>query len=291
MPEELPGVCTWFDVIEHRILAHDHVVEAELADHLEGRVEPAERLEGRARLDEVVAFENRQAVLVTHGYDGSVEVPAVARVRRAALGLDGVAVDVLAAPALERGDRVGPDALGHETGLGGKGGVVAHGTAVRTHGHAGHGLHTAGDHQVLPARGDLLRGDIHRLETGGAEAIELHAGDGLVPVGVLHDHLGDVRALLADGGDAAHDHVVDVGRIEIVAIAQGTEQAGAEIDGLDFVQAAAGLSLAARRAHRVVNIGCVGHSGSPSRRITGRGYSRRPRAHSMTRRLCKIDRR
>jgi hypothetical protein len=57
-------VCTWFDVIEHRVLAQDHVVEAELADHLEGRVEPAERLQGRTRLDEVVALEDGQAVLV-----------------------------------------------------------------------------------------------------------------------------------------------------------------------------------------------------------------------------------
>ena len=110
------------------------------------------------------------------------------RVREAALGLRGrgallrargVGVDVLAAELLDRRDQVGADPLRDErrvvVGLG----VHRPGAAVGAHRHARHRLDAAGEHEVLPAGGDLLGGDVDRLQPRGAEAVELHARDGV----------------------------------------------------------------------------------------------------------------
>ena len=58
------------------------------------------------------------------------------------------------------------------------------------------------------ARGGLVDG----LEAGGAEAVELHAGDGLGVAGRERGGLGDVAALVADRRDHAEHDVVDAVR-------------------------------------------------------------------------------
>ena len=64
---------------------------------------------------------------------------------------------------------------GHEAGV--VGGLRVHrpGAAVGAHRHPGHRLDAAGDDQVLPAGAHLLRGDVDRLQAGGAEAVQLEA--------------------------------------------------------------------------------------------------------------------
>ena len=95
------------------------------------------------------------------------------RVGEAALGLrgggallraGGVGVDVLAAEALDRRDQVGADALRDEGGVVVGLGVHRPGAAVGAHRHARHRLDAAGEDEVLPAGGDLLRGDVDGLE-------------------------------------------------------------------------------------------------------------------------------
>ena len=91
------------------------------------------------------------------------------------------------------------------------------------------------------------------------ETVQLYAGHRFVPIGVLHDHLGDVGTLLADGRDAAHYHVVHIGRIQVVTSLELSQQAGPEVDGLYLVQRSAGLALAAGRAYGVIYVGGVWH--------------------------------
>ena len=179
------------------------------------------------------------------------------RLRRggALLRAEGVAVDVFAAPAAERGDQVGADALRHEAGGDVGGRVLRPGAAVGADGDARHAFDAAGDDHVFPAARHFLRRQVHGLEAGGAEAVDLHAGDLHVPAGLQRRRLGDHRALLADGRDDAHHHVVELGRIEAVALLQLRQQAGEQVDGLDLVQAAVLLALAARRANGVEDHG------------------------------------
>ena len=139
----------------------------------------------------------------------SAKRPSACAVGGALLRARGVGVDVLAAELLDRRDQVGADALRDErrvvVGLG----VHRPGAAVGAHRHARHRLDAAGEDEVLPAGGDLLGGDVDGLQARGAEAVELHAGDGVRQAGLDRGGLGDVGALVADRRDAAEHDVVD----------------------------------------------------------------------------------
>ena len=157
----------------------------------------------------------------------------------AVVRLGGVRVDVVAAPALDRGDQVGADALRHEAGLERGGRVGRPGAAVGAHRHPAHRLDAAGEDQVLEAAADAGRGLVDGLEAGGAEAVELHAGDGLGVAGLERGGLGDVAALLADRRDHAEHDVVDARRVERgVAHLDLVEEADDQVDRLDLVQRA-----------------------------------------------------
>ena len=192
----------------------------------------------------------------------------------ALLRAGGVGVDVLAAELLDRRDQVGADALGDERGVVVGLGVHRPGAAVGAHRDARHRLDAAGEHEVLPAGGDLLRGDVDGLQARGAEAVELHAGDRVGQAGLDRRRLGDVGALVADRRDAAEHDVVDPRRVEfLVADERLVHQADDQVDGLGAVQRAVELALAARRADRIENqcLGRCHRSDLPCRRTSGRG--------------------
>ena len=63
------------------------------------------------------------------------------------------------------------------------------------------------------------RREVDGVEPGGAEAVDLHAGDRVAVAGVERRGARDVAARLADRIDAAQHHVVDQRRIELVAVA------------------------------------------------------------------------
>ena len=76
----------------------------------------------------------------------------------------------------------------------------------------------AADRHVVLAGHDLGRGEIHRVEAGGAEAVDLHARHAVAEAGDERRGARDVAAGLADRIDAAEHHVVDQRRIELVAV-------------------------------------------------------------------------
>ena len=97
-------------------------------------------------------------------------------------------------------------------------------------------------------------GHVDGLEAGGAEAVELHAGDGLGVAGGERRGLGDVAALVADRRDDAEHDVVDaLGSSAGVAGLDLVHQADDQVDRLHLVQGADRLALAARRAEVVVD--------------------------------------
>ena len=101
-------------------------------------------------------------------------------------------------------------------------------------------------------------GEIHRVEAGCAEAVDLHARH-LVAI-ARDDRRGarDVAAGLADRIDAAEHHVVDQLRIELVALLDRRQRLRRQIERGHLVQRAVGLAAPARRAHVIVDEG-VGH--------------------------------
>ena len=86
------------------------------------------------------------------------------------------------------------------------------------------------------------------------------AGHRLGEAGGQHGVAADVERLLADLHDAAHDHVVDQGRVEVVALDQGLQGLGAQVGGVPVAELP--VALAPGGADCVDDDG-VGH-GSPS---------------------------
>ena len=113
------------------------------------------------------------------------------------------------------------------------------------------------------ARHDLGRGEIHRIEAGGAEAVDLHAGHAVAEARDQRGGARDVAARLADRIDAAEHDVVDHARFELVAVLDRAERLRREIERGHLVQGAVGLAASARRAHVIVDE-CVGHRRPPA---------------------------
>ena len=111
---------------------------------------------------------------------------------------------------------------------------------------------------LLLAGHDLRGGEIHRVEAGGAKAIDLHAGDAVAIAGDKRGGARDIGGRLADRIDHAHHHVIDQRGVEIIAALDGAERLARQIERGHFVQRAVDLAAAARRAHVIVDEG-VGH--------------------------------
>ena len=243
------------DAFDLRVALQGHGIESHRAELLEGRLEPGQSFQGGVGLDEFVLLQDAQAHAILHGHHRAVEASTIAGCCRPLLGLERKRIHVLAGKTVEGGDQVGTDALRHKqrgaVGLR----VLRPRAAVRADGHAAHAFHTTGHHQVFPAAADLHGRHVDRFQTRGAEAVELDAGAAPVPARLERRHLGNHRALLADGRDHAHHHVINRSRVQVVAFLKFGQQAGQQVDRLDLVQAAVFLALAAGGADGVVDEG------------------------------------
>ena len=104
------------------------------------------------------------------------------------------------------------------------------------HGRVGHGLDAAGDGDVVGPGHDALGGEVHRLLRGAALAVDGGGGHRLGPPGRQHGVAADVERLLGHLHDAAHDHVVDQGRVQLVALGDGLEGLGGQVHGVPVAE-------------------------------------------------------
>ncbi len=82
------------------------------------------------------------------------------------------------------------------------------------HRHRAHAFGAAGDHHLAHAGEDLLGAERDRLQARRAEPVDGLRGHGLGQTRAQGDQAAHVEALRAFRHGAAHDHVVDVGRVE-----------------------------------------------------------------------------
>ena len=257
----VPGVVHVLDA-GHAVALLGAVVEGERAgvlrhhraEALERRRELREGLERGRRARVLVAVEHDLAVAVAHGNEARSEAPLLLGQRAAALALRGEGVDLLAGEALDRRDQVGGDALRHHRVLLDQVRVAAvDAGAVGAHRAARHRLDAAADDEVLLARHHAERGEVHRLLSGAAEAVQRHAGGRVVgPARVQHRHARDARALVAHRGHAAGDDVLDVARVDAGPRherVQALRQQLLRVDARERPRVL--LAPAARRAHGV----------------------------------------
>src|SRR5690606_14612432 len=135
-------------------------------------------------------------------------------------------VGIVAGEAVFGGDDVGRDALRHEVGLHGEARVNRDRRAVRAHGDPTHHLDAAGDVRAARAAPDLVRGEVHRLHAGGAEAVDGEAGNALVEVGEQDGRAREAAALFAHLRDVAPDHVLDRVAVEVVPFLHRVQNPG-----------------------------------------------------------------
>ena len=169
-----------------------------------------------------------------------------------------IRIHVIARKTVFRRHQVGGNALRHEVSRDCRTRVHRPGAAGRADTDTTHRLDTAADRHVVLTGHDLRRGEIHRVETRRAEAVNLDTGH---VIAVACHECGDARHAaprLPDWIDAAHDHVIDEMRIEFVAISHRFQRGGGKVQRGNFVQRSVRLAASTRRAHVIIDE-CFGH--------------------------------
>ena len=194
-----------------RVARGDHAVRQER------RLQRGELLGRRVAPRRLVDREERRRRLRFADLDRDdlvLEAALVDRRERAPVRLERVRVELLARELPLLGDHLGGDPLRHD--LPALEQLVGEVAAVRAHRHAGHHLDAGRDDDVELARPDRGGRVEVRLHRRAALAVDGRAADRLRPAGDQRDHPADVPALLADLRHAAHLHVLDLRRVEVV---------------------------------------------------------------------------
>ena len=147
------------------------------------------------------------------------------------VGADRVLVERLAADAPLLGDELGalaladqPAPLGVSVHHAGTEGVAQVPHDRRAHGGPGHDFDAAADDDVVGPGDDALGAEVEGLLGGAALAVDGGGRDGFGVAGGQDGVASDVEGLLTHLHHAAHDHVVDQGRVEVVALHQGLQR-------------------------------------------------------------------
>ncbi len=119
-------------------------------------------------------------------------------------------------------------------------GSTGHAPARGADADAAHGFDAAAHGHAVLARHHLRGGEVHGVEAGGAEAVDLHAGDVRAVIGDQGRGAGDVAARLPHRIDAAEDHVVHERRVEACASFRA-RNAVRPSEGRDLMQAPSAL--------------------------------------------------
>ena len=255
----IAGMVDVIDIFDFRMrLDGDGVEAAELAHLHERRLQGGERLHGRSRTHVFVLRQDGQSVDVLDRHHRTAEAAFFPSRRRTFLAFDRVSVNVVARKSVFGRDQVGGNALRQEIMRHRDRGIDRPGAAGRANANAAHRFDAAADRHFLLPGHDLRGGKIHRIEAGGAEAIDLHAGNFIAVAGNQRRSARNIGGRLADRIDDTHHHVVDQSGVQIIAGLDGVEHLARQIERGHLVQRAVDLAAAARAADGVVNE-CVGH--------------------------------
>ena len=253
------------------MLLNGNRIEPAHFSHLHERgLERAERLHGRVRPHVLVSVEKGDPVYVLYLHDRTVEAAFTPRRRGALLTLDRIGVDVVAREAVFGRDQIGGNALRHEIVRDRNRRIDRPSAAGCADADAAHRFSAAADRHVLLSGHDLRGGEVHRVETGGAETIDLHARDTVAITGDERRRARDIGAGLADRINHAHHDVIDQSRIEIVAALDSAKRLAGEIERGHFVKRTIDFAAATGSAHVIVNEG-VRHGVSSWRRCVAIG--------------------
>ena len=227
---------------------------------VEGRLELGERRGGRLGADGLVGVDHA-AVGQGHRQQLAREGSGCRGRRRTPVRLGGELVELGAVEVPLGRDQLGRDALVHQPLR------VARRDARterrrslsrRAERHPAHHLDAGRDDDVVRAGDHALRGEVRGLLARAALAIDRDSGHALVEAGGEQRVARHVAALLAGLADASHQHVVDLHRLQAVALEQGAQHVGEQIGGVGLREGAARLALAGCGSHDIHDY-CVVH--------------------------------
>ena len=170
-----------------------------------------------------------------------VERPGLARLGRLFMAVQGEPVEIFLGKAMFLGDHLRAHELAeHDIRIGflqPRAFVIAHPflhveRGGGTHRHAGHGLDTIGDHDILRTAHHRLRRELHRLLRAAALPVDRHRRHAFRQTGGQHGVAADMHGLFAALHHAAGDNVFDGLGIDPRARHQLVEHMGAQIDGM-----------------------------------------------------------
>ena len=137
-------------------------------------------------------------------------------------------------------------------------GLAGPGVGGGPDGHPAHRLDAGPDDDVHGTGHDGLGREVDGLLGRPALAVDGRPGNGVGEPGGQGGVAADVHGLLAHGHGATHDDVLDQGGVEVVALHQGLQGCGGEVDGMPARQ------LAVATSHRGAD--CVDDHGIGHRR-------------------------
>jgi hypothetical protein len=110
------------------------------------------------------------------------------------------------------------------------------------HRDTGHTLHARGDGDVVLARHDALRREVHGLLGRTALTVNRRRRDRLGPAGCQQRVAANVEGLFPDLHDTARDDVIYQRRVEVVAVCDRLEGMTEKVDRVPVLQRSIALS-------------------------------------------------
>ncbi len=258
-PRRIAGMMDVINEFHFGVGLNRHRIETAQFTHLhKGGLQRGQRLHGRLRPHVLVLRQNGQPIDVLHRHDRAGKAALVPCHGGALLALDRIGVDVIAGKSIFGGDQIGGNALRQKVMRHRDRRIDRPGAAGRADADPAHRFDAAADGQFLLPGHDLRRGEVHGIETRGAEPVDLHAGYAVAKAGDQRRGARDIGGRLADRIDHAENDVIEQSGIEVIATLDGAKRLARKIERGHFVQRAVDLAAAARRAHVIVNEG-FGH--------------------------------
>ena len=228
-----------------RIFRRDHLAEGRaifgnrlIRHRREGRPERCEAVEGGFRPRIFFVIQYGDAVFVADRHQAPREAPLPDRRRRARLAFKRQLIERFARDILDRRDGVRTDTLVHLRMAAAKFQIAAIHQSRRIrrkHAELRHHLRAAGDDDIFQARHDHTGREIDRRDARSAEAIERHAAGAQVIPRLKRRHPSGIAGREAHLIARAPDDVVDIGRVEIVALRNRLEYRRAQHMGVHLV--------------------------------------------------------
>ena len=197
----------------------------------EGRWQCGQRRQRRLPPNEFVVIQAGSVLTGRHSHHRAGEQPVSPRRGRLLLGFHAVGVEVFAAQSLDGGVEVGGDTHVHRADRPDGGRIGPQRAAIGEQRHPRHRLHSTG-HRHREVTGAQSGGGVgDGVDARGAEPVDRHPRDVLTPAGQQCGGACDVGALLVDLGGAAHDDVVDQGRVHTGPLDQGVLEVDQQVGG------------------------------------------------------------